>query len=189
MSGKFINPKNGVEVVAAVVAVVVGGHQLWALFEPEVLISQSSRFYCSLQADSQRGGQVWTVMYRHSQDVTKPWLRMVREMGDEYDPKTRCEKIAERLEIFREDGLLDFEYRTDPQTPNQFVLCAKTKISGDNCPLVLTLMPEDDPYDSLRAVMGALLPGSLPTYQSSDPPSAARPYEISLTEQLVEEDR
>lgn len=189
MSGKFINPKNVVEVVAGVLAVMVGAHQLLALLEPEEIVSPSSRFYCSLQADSERGGEVWTVMYRYSQDAAKPWLRMVREMGGGYDTQTRCEKIADRLEIFREDGLLGFEYRAAPETPNQFVLCAKTQLSGDNCPLVLTLMPEDNPYESLRSVMGALLPGTLPTYQGSEQASTGKPYEISLTEQLVEEDR
>ena len=81
------------------------------------IVSPSSRFYCALQADSQRGGDVWTVMYRRSKKQTKPWLRMVRTMGKDWDTQSRCEEIAKRLEIFREDGLLGFEYRSDRNTP------------------------------------------------------------------------
>lgn len=153
--------------------------------QPDPLVKPKSRFYCSFEADEDRGGQIWTVMYR-SDSGTKPWLRMVRTMGGGWDTQARCEEIARRVDIFNQDGLLGFNYRPEPKTPGQYVLCAKTKISGDGCPLVLTLMPADNPYQELQEVAGALLPGSLPSYQCNNsqncPPP--QPLEISLKDQL-----
>lgn len=144
-----------------------------------------SRFYCSKAADSQVGGEVWTVMYNHAQG-TKPWLRMVRFMGGDFDPQKRCEEIARRLDIFSQQGLINFDFRTDANTPKQYVLCAKTKISGNDCPLVLTLMPKDDPYKALHEVAGALLPGTLPSYQCNNPQNCPplKPLAITLQDQL-----
>ena len=174
----------GLVFIGVVVAVATLGYTIYMNQEVKV-VQEDSRFYCELQADSSRGGEVWTVMYRHEGGV-KPWLRMVREMGEDWDTPKRCEAIAERLEIFRQDGLLTFDYRTDPNTPRQYVICAKTKLSGDNCPLVLTLKPEDNPYEALREVAGALLPGSLPSYQCDNPENCPppEPVTISLDEQL-----
>jgi hypothetical protein len=179
-------------IVGLVVAGVALGHQVWDSREPDPLIvDENSRFYCSLQADPTRGGEVWTVMYRRSNKEAKPWLRMVRAMGKDWDTQSRCEEIANRLDIYRQDGLLGFEYRNDPNTPEQFVICAKTQVSEDSCPLVVTLLPEDDPYEALREVAGALLPGSLPSYQCNDEQNCPipKPVEISLSDQLVDEDR
>ena len=153
--------------------------------EDETLVSEKSRFYCELQADPSQGGEVWSVVYRHEKG-RKPWLRMVQEMGGGWDTQKRCNKIAENLNLYREDGLKEFTYRTDPNTPKQYVICAKTKISGNNCPQVLTLMPDDDPYQALRNVAGALVPGSLPTYQCNDPNNCPpiEDFSISVEDQL-----
>ena len=154
--------------------------------EDETLVSEKSRFYCELQADPSQGGEVWSVVYRHEKG-RKPWLRMVQEMGGGWDTQKRCNKIAENLNLYREDGLKEFTYRTDPNTPKQYVICAKTKISGNNCPQVLTLMPDDDPYQALRNVAGALVPGSLPTYQCNDPNNCPpiEDFSISVEDQPV----
>jgi len=69
--------------------------------------------------------------------------------------------------MYREDGLLELTYRSDPNTPNQDVICAKTKKSGANCPLVITLNPGADGYQTLRE-MTASLTGGDGIYQSSD---------------------
>jgi len=153
---------------------------------PEPIVSTNSRFYCSLQADTRNGGEVWTVMYRRSSRNIKPWLRMVRTMGEDWDTKNRCQEIAGRLDIYREDGLLGFDYRDNPSTPGQYVICAKTKVSEDGCPLVVTLLPEDNPYEALREVAGALMPGSLPSYQCNDEQNCpvAQPLSINLQDQL-----
>ncbi|MCG8361916.1 MAG: COP23 domain-containing protein [Pseudanabaenales cyanobacterium] len=174
------------------VAVAALAHQIYTSREPDPLVvDKSSRFYCALQADPTRGGDVWTVMYRRSDKNAKPWLRMVRTMGEDWDTQSRCEEIANRLDIYRQDGLLGFEYRNNPNTPSQYVICAKTQVSEDNCPLIVTLLPDDDPYLALREVAGALLPGSLPSYQCNDEQNCPipKPVEISLGDQLVDEDR
>ncbi|MEM9088310.1 MAG: COP23 domain-containing protein [Cyanobacteria bacterium P01_F01_bin.53] len=135
------------------IAALTLGHQMYADREKDpVIVDRESRFYCALQADTTRGGEVWTVLYRRSKRDVRPWLRMVRTMGDDWDTKGRCEEIAGRLDIYRQDGLLGFEYRNDPNTPEQYVICAKTQLSGENCPLVVTLAPEDNPYEALHEV-------------------------------------
>ena len=179
-----------VGIVGVSIAAVALAHQVYTNRDPDPIVSESSRFYCALQADSQRGGEVWTVMYRYGNKQAKPWLGMVRTMGEDWDTQNRCEEIAKRLDLYREDGLLGFEYRSDPNTPGQYVVCAKIKVSGDSCPLVVTLLPEDDPYVALREVAGALLPGSLPSYQCNNEEICPipKPVKINLTEQLVVED-
>ncbi|MCL1469265.1 COP23 domain-containing protein [Argonema antarcticum] len=149
------------------------------------LVKSDSRFYCQLEADPNRGGEVWTVMYR-SDKGTKAWLRMVRSMGNGFNTQKRCEEISRRLDIYRLDGLIGFDFRTDPNTSKQYVLCAKTTISNTGCPLVLTLMPKDDPYEELRKVAGALVPGSIPSYQCSNSQTCPplKPFFISLDNQL-----
>ena len=92
---------------------------------------------------------------------------MVTTLGGNWTPIERCQEIARRLEMYREDGLLELTYRSYPNTPNQDVICAKTKKSGANCPLVITLNPGADGYQTLRE-MTASLTGGDGIYQSSD---------------------
>ena len=92
-------------------------------------------------------------MYRHGKGV-QPWLNMVKEFGGDWNTLKRCDAIAERLEGFRQDGLRELTYRDDPNTPKQAVICAKTKLSGDNCPLLVTLAPGVDAYEALRKGTG-----------------------------------
>lgn len=129
-------------------------------------VQKASSFSCSLQANP-RGGDVWTVMYERGTN-RRPWLRMVRTMGEGWDTKARCDEIANRLDTYREDGLQGFDYRDAPNLPGQYILCAKTKVSPNACPEVITLAPEDDPYDALYEVASALLPGRTPSYQCND---------------------
>lgn len=154
----------------AVIGVVVGCAGLaYAVNQdyPFKLFSDKDRFFCSLMGDTQRGGDVWTVMYRKNRQKSQPWLKMVTTLGDKWNPNERCQEIARRLEIYREDGLLALTYRDDPNTPNQEVICAKTKKSGDNCPLVITLNPGADGYETMREMTTALTGGD-GVYQSSD---------------------
>ncbi|MGB3508529.1 MAG: hypothetical protein WBA93_04680 [Microcoleaceae cyanobacterium] len=50
-----------------------------------------------------------------------PWLKMVIPMGGGWDEEKQCFDIAKRLEGFRQDSLIGFDYRNDPNTPNQEV--------------------------------------------------------------------
>ena len=142
-------------------AAVVGTAYLF--FPKQPIIPESSRFYCALQSDS-NGQEVWTVMHRHTKG-TQPWLKMVSALGDDWTTKKRCMEVANRLDIFRLDGLIELSYRDDPNTPKQSVICVKTRIDGNNCPLLVTLKPGVDPYLTLRDMASALLSGE-GVYQS-----------------------
>jgi hypothetical protein len=52
-----------------------------------------------------------------------PWMRMINEFGGGWNTAKRCEAIADRLELFRKDGLVALDFRSDPKTPNQYVIC------------------------------------------------------------------
>ncbi|NEQ69570.1 MAG: hypothetical protein F6K21_29585 [Symploca sp. SIO2D2] len=131
-----------------------------------VIFGKQDRFSCDLQPDTAKGGEIWTVMYRNEQG-TKPWLKMVTTLGGNWTPAERCQEIARKLELYRQDGLTKLTYRTDPATPSQYVICAYTKLSGGACPLLITLKPEADPYETLRE-MTAALKGGDGVYQNRD---------------------
>ncbi|NER19597.1 MAG: hypothetical protein F6J96_02340 [Symploca sp. SIO1C2] len=131
-----------------------------------VIFGKQDRFSCDLQPDTAKGGEIWTVMYRNEQG-TKPWLKMVTTLGVNWTPAERCQEIARKLELYRQDGLTKLTYRTDPATPSQYVICAYTKLSDSACPLLITLKPEADPYETLRD-MTAALKGGDGVYQNRD---------------------
>lgn len=194
--------------IIGIISIVVGagalGHQMYSsraktIYEEQSksIISEKSHFYCALQADPKVGGAVWTVMYRNENGYTKPWLRMVRSMGgynedgQKWNPKERCEEIAPKMERYKQDGLIAFDYREEPATPKQYILCARTRLSPNNCSQVLTLKPKDDPYDELHKVIGALVPNNSAAYENygSKSPSlpdlnSGIPFSIPLEDQL-----
>jgi hypothetical protein len=118
-------------------------------------VPENSRFFCQQQTYSE-DGQVWTIFHNNGNDNPLPWMRMVNEFGGEWNGAKRCDAIADRLELFRKDGLIELNYRSDPNTPKQFVICAKTKKSGGNCPLLVTLKPNEDPYSAFSKSVAAL---------------------------------
>ncbi|NET57786.1 MAG: hypothetical protein F6K47_16990 [Symploca sp. SIO2E6] len=156
-----------------------------------VKFGKQDRFSCDLQPDIATGGEIWTVMYRNDQE-TKPWLKMVTTLGGNWTPAERCQEIARKLELYRQDGLTMLAYREDPATPSQYVICAYTKLSGDNCPLLITLKPKAEPYETLRE-MTAALEGSDGVYQNSDgsivDTLSRESPEVHLEKLLAEEDR
>ena len=157
---------------------------------PEVQdIGANERFSCALQPDIENGGQVWTVMYRNEQGI-RPWLKMVHSLGEDYDTLTRCELIAERLEKFRQDGLIGLSYRSDPNTPQQAVICAITRLDPTSCNLLVTLIPKADGFDSLRKMTEALRDGET-VEQRSGAKSASNGNlsEVNLENFLADDDR
>jgi len=193
--GKFFNAANLTVGVLSLLAAVVGAGIAYAQGWQPLLFGKDARFSCQNQPDTQRGGDVWTVMYRHDKGQ-KPWLKIVTTLGGGYDPLKRCEEISERLNGYRKDGLIKLDYRRDSNTPNQYVICAKTKLSGDNCPLLVTLKPGSDTeaYQAMRDMTENLLNGGSGVYQNSDGKLATSKFspsspEIDLTPFLAEEDR
>ncbi len=155
---------------------------------------KEDHFFCELRPDTKRGGNIWTVMYRHERGA-QPWLKMVTTLGGSYTPQVRCEKIVDRLETYRKDGLTKLDYRADPNTPKQYVICAKTKLSGDNCPLLVTLNSgsDTDAYKTLKEMTEDLQNGT-GVYQNSggklvNPNFSPASPVIDLTPFLTETDR
>ena len=194
-SAKFFNVTNltvGIlSLVGTAIGIKIAVVQAW----PDPIIPKNARFSCQLMPDTQRGGDVWTVMYHHDKGL-QPWLKMVTTLGGNYTPLRRCEEISERLNGYRKDGLMKLAYRDDPNTRDQYVICAKTKSSGEGCPLVLTLKPgnQTEAYNATRDVSENLLNGGTGVYQNSEGKLATSKFsetspEIDLTPFLAEEDR
>ncbi|MEH2114068.1 COP23 domain-containing protein [Nostoc sp.] len=145
------------------------------------------RFSCALQPDTKNGGEVWTVMYRNDQGK-KPWLRMVNSFGDDWDTQKRCDVIAQRLEGFRQDGLIGLSYRPDPKTPSQSVICVNTKLDRNNCNLLMTLKVSADGYDSLRRMTEALKNGTTVEQGSGSVSVISKSSEVNFENYLANED-
>lgn len=179
----------GVAIIGCGVSIIELSHGIFTNME-KLEVNPRSRFFCELKEDRQKGGDRWTVMYREGIGKATPWLRMVRSMGDDWDTKRRCEVVANRMDGYRKDGLLRFDYREDPDVPTQWVICAKTKLSGNTCPIVITLAPEDNIHDVFQEVVGALSPANGPSYQCSNEKicSDSEAFSIDLTKYLAEED-
>ncbi len=158
---------------------------------PSRLFGDKDRFYCKLQPDTSLGGNIWTVIYRHEKGE-QPWLKMVTTLGGNWTPQERCNEIAHRLEMYRQDGLTQLSYHADPNTPSQYVICAKTKLDLNNCHLVITLKPDAKPYETLREMTAATALGSSGVVQSSQESSSSSlsPHSlvINLEDQLTADD-
>jgi hypothetical protein len=162
---------------------------------PLELFPKTANFSCDLISNPDEG-EVWTVMYRKD-DKEIPWLKIEATMGSNWTPAERCQAIAQRLEIYRQDGLTQLTYRSDPSTPKQYVICAKTKVEGDNCHLLLTLKPNIDPYESLRYMTKTLTAGTNINVASqsqgrasfSNTATKREPLVIDLEKHLSDEDR
>ncbi|MDE5096662.1 MAG: COP23 domain-containing protein [Trichodesmium sp. St11_bin5] len=148
----------GAVIVAVVIPImglfmdIVGfGIDLAQVWPASLLIKKTDRFSCELQDNT----KVWTVMYDGDQGK-KPWLGIVKKMGGGWTTARRCEEVERRLEYLRKHGLYTLEYRKDPNTPLQEVICAKTLKSGNNCPLLLTLDQGVDGYQALVDMTNAL---------------------------------
>ncbi|NEO53778.1 MAG: hypothetical protein F6K54_12230 [Okeania sp. SIO3B5] len=157
--------------------------QDWPLF----LVKKTDRFSCELKLDGNKNKQVWTLMYDNDKGK-HPWLGIVIPMGEYWTPAKRCEKIEERLEYFRKDGLLSIESRRDPNTPEQEVICAKTKLSGDSCPLLLTLDVGVDGYQAMVDMTKALFDGST-VYQGTNADFSRESPVLDLGNFLATEDK
>jgi len=193
-NGNFFNAANLTVGVLSLLAAVVGVGIAYTQGWQPLLFGKDARFSCQNQPDTQRGSEVWTVMYRHDKGQ-QPWLKMVTTLGGDYTPLRRCEIISERLNGYRKNGLIRLAYRDDPKTPNQYVICAKTKLSGEGCPLLVTLKPGSDTeaYQAMRDMTENLLNGT-GVYQNSKGKLATPKFspsspEIDLTPFLAEEDR
>lgn len=181
--------------VAVLSLLVTSGGVVWTVFdkisEQQSPLPEDVRFHCTLKSYGEES-RLWTVMY-HTDKEAKPWLKIVTSLGEK-DPKQRCREIASRLEMYRQDGLRRLDYRDNPTTPGQAVVCAYTRLSGTNCPLIITLQRGANPYETFRAITAPLRDEQFhgAVYQSSDgkPQSVPRNnLSIELGSHLRAEDR
>jgi Circadian oscillating protein COP23 len=100
-------------------------------------ISSDTRFSCKYY-----NGQ-HTVMYQPESSPGQffAWAAP-RALGGGWDTESRCNKIAERLESYRPDGLVEMQTGV---LNRQNIVCVTTE-AVPGCRIVLTVPPEKDPY-------------------------------------------
>lgn len=112
-------------------------------------IDTVARFGCQ-----QYNGQ-YTVMYQPESQPNQsfPWATP-RTLGGGWDAQKRCLTIAQRLENYRPDGLVELRN----STANGYnILCVTTEANPSQCGIVLTVPPEKDPYAVRNSVFQNLL--------------------------------
>ncbi len=111
-------------------------------------ITTATRFSCASY-----GGE-YTVMYQPETQPGQyfPWAKP-RKMGGGWDPIKRCNKIAERLERYRPDGLT--ELRTS--SLNGYNILCVTSEADPSCRIVLTVPQDKDPYEVRNNVFENLI--------------------------------
>jgi Circadian oscillating protein COP23 len=100
-------------------------------------VDSGTRFSCQYY-----NGQ-HTVMYQPESFGGQffPWATP-RTLGGGWDAQNRCNTIAERLESYRKDGLLELQTGV---LNRQNIVCVTTE-AVPGCRIVLTVPPEKDPY-------------------------------------------
>lgn len=99
--------------------------------------NSGTRFSCQYYS-----GQ-YTVMYQPESQPGRyfAWANP-RTLGGGWDARKRCETIAQRLEIYRPDGLVELQTAVENR---QNTVCV-TSESNPSCRIVFTVPPELDPY-------------------------------------------
>ncbi len=161
-SSKKLLDRRTITVATISVLTGLGGFALAVALSGQQVFGQKSSFACQLQPDTPGGNEVWTVTYRHEKEV-KPWLKMVEGLPEDLSPKERCKEIAQRLEVYHQEGLKSLTYLENPGQPQkEYYVCVKTKASYSNCILLTSLKPGSDPGTTFQA-MTAPLTGSKST--------------------------
>ena len=106
-------------------------------------VDSNARFSCQ-----QYNGQ-YTVMYSPQSQPGQAfaWANP-RSLGGGWDTARRCNTIAQRLETYRRDGLLELQTSVEN---GQNVVCVTTE-ANPACRIVLTVPPEKDPYTIRNSV-------------------------------------
>ncbi|MGH8000170.1 MAG: COP23 domain-containing protein [Brasilonema sp.] len=100
-------------------------------------IDSDNRFFCQSY-----NGQ-YTVMYQPQSQPGQYFAWAIpRTLGGGWSAQQRCETIAQRLETYRPDGLVELKTAIENR---QNILCVTTE-ANSYCRIVLTVPPESDPY-------------------------------------------
>lgn len=99
-------------------------------------VDSSTRFSCQLY-----NGQ-YTVMYQPESIPGQffPWAAPA-SLGGGWTPQKRCDAIAERLELYRPDGLQELQTAFEN---NENIVCVTTE-ANPGCRIVLTVPRDKDP--------------------------------------------
>lgn len=110
-------------------------------------IDSETRFNC-LFYDNQ-----YTVMYQPESQPGKyfAWATP-RTLGGGWNAQKRCQTIADRLESYRPDGLLELRN----STLNGYNTLCVTSEKDPNCRLILTIPPGQDPYATRNQIFSNL---------------------------------
>ncbi|MFM2060841.1 MAG: hypothetical protein RLZZ507_511 [Cyanobacteriota bacterium] len=99
-------------------------------------VNSSTRFSCQFHNDR------YTVMYQPQSQPGQffPWAAP-QALGSGWTPQNRCEAIANRLELYRPDGLQELQIA---RQNNENIICVTTE-AIPTCRIVLTVPRDRDP--------------------------------------------
>ncbi|WP_026736542.1 COP23 domain-containing protein [Fischerella sp. PCC 9605] len=111
-------------------------------------VTSATRFVCE-NYDGQ-----YTVMYQPESQPGRyfPWATPKR-LGGGWDEYKRCATIAQRLETYRPDGLIELRTATE----NGYNTLCVTSEANPSCRIVLTVPPGYDPYNVRNSVFQNLI--------------------------------
>lgn len=100
-------------------------------------VDTSTRFSC------QYYNGIHTVMYQPQSQPGQffPWAAP-KALGRGWSPQNRCQAIAQRLELYRPDGLQELQIAREN---NENIICVTTE-ANPSCRIVLTVPRDKDPY-------------------------------------------
>lgn len=126
------------------------------------------QFACGQSFDRQTQQYIFTTFAWNSQ-YKKPIITWNQETFSDagFDPQTRCEAVSPRFqEAYHNQSL---KFLTHGTINGQSVICTSRLVGGDCQTLLLTLLPEDDPLQTLEQLSDIFLGyASSPLQQSSE---------------------
>ena len=128
------------------------------------------QFACGQSYDRQSEQYLFTTFAWNSQNK-KPIIIWNNETFSDsgFDPQTRCEKVSPRFQEAYANQTLN--YLTHGTMNGQSVICTSDQAGGECQTLLLTLLPEDDPLQTLEQLSDVFLGyASSPLQQSSEDP-------------------
>ena len=111
-------------------------------------VNSPVRFSCQFY-----NGQ-YTVVYQPESQPGKyyPWAAP-GSLGGGWTPERRCDAIANRLELYRPDGLQELDVS---RTNNENIICVTTE-AQPSCRIVLTVPRNKDPYNVRNSIFQNLI--------------------------------
>ena len=110
-------------------------------------VNTSTRFSC------QYYNNIHTVMYQPQSQPGQffPWAAP-QALGGGWTSQNRCEAIAQRLELYRPDGLQELQIAREN---NENIICVTTE-ANPSCRIVLTVPRNRDPYTIRSSIFSNL---------------------------------